>query len=934
MALAPGTRLGAYEIVGLLGSGGMGEVYRARDTKLNREVAVKVLPDSLVTDPERLARFSREAQVLAALNHPNVAHIHGFEDSTGVPALVMELVEGPTLADRLGRGAMTLDDALPIAKQIADGLEAAHEQGIVHRDLKPANIKVREDGTVKILDFGLAKALEPKQPSGVDMANSPTITTPAKMTGIGVILGTAAYMSPEQAKGRPADKRSDVWAFGCVLYEMLTGTRAFEGEDVSETLASVLRAQPQWENLPRGLSASIVTLLEGCLEKIHARRVSNIGVAKFVLDQQHNLHRSDASKTIDITQNRRDRFAAWLVAAVLATAGLAIAATAWMLWPQPAPVPAVVRFSVPLEAGVEFSGRTRKMIAVSPDGTQIVYAANNRLNRRSLDDFVARAISGTESIGGLSSPVFSPDGKWIAFHGASASENAIRRIPLTGGPSTTIVRVDSPYGISWDERGIVYAANDDGTAQSGIFRVSPDGGTPVQLVRLDADQTAYSPQLLPHGENLLFTLGARPRDAGLNELRDPRIVVQSLTSGERATIVSTDNAIAADGVSDAQYVSSGYLVFAMSGSLYGVTFDPKSRKTTGDKIPIVPGVQRSSSGVFAQFAISHTGSLVYIPGSAEAGGSARTLVALSDRSGATTALKLPAARYGHPRVSPDGTRLAVDIEEGGKANISIYELAETSAVRRLTLEGQNRHPVWSGDGQRVAFQSDRDGDRGIFWQRADGAGVAERLTTASQNAVHIPESMSPDGKHLLFAERQNQIYRLQVLSISDRKITPFGDIKSHAPIGAVFSPNGRWVAYASTNRDLGLYSRDNGIFIQPFPATGARFQLPKVRIDYHPAWTPDGNSLVFVASASEPLALVDVHTQQGVTFGKPAALPQTASRPGLLNNDFRGFDIVHDGRILSLTAAGDLEAGRGPNRPEIRVVQNWLQELKARVPMQ
>jgi serine/threonine-protein kinase len=906
----------------------MGEVYRAKDTKLGRDVALKILPASFTNDPERVARFRREAQVLASLNHPHIAQIYGLEEANGMQFLVLELVDGESLDKRIVRGRIPLDEALGIAKQIAEALEAAHEKGIIHRDLKPANIALNTDGNVKVLDFGLAKAIETGVPTS-DVSMSPTITTPVMMTGVGVILGTAAYMSPEQAKGRAADRRSDIWAFGCVLYEMLTGTRAFDGEDVSETLAAVLRGQPAWEGLPRDVSPSIVTLLQRCLEKAQAKRISNIGAATFVLNEQPNLHRSDTSTTADVPQHRRQRFVAWLIAAVFATACLAIGVTAWILWPQPASSPALVRFSVLLEAGLAFSGLTRKMVAISPDGTQIVYVANTRLHRRSLDDLVAHEIAGTENVAVLN-PVFSPDGKWIAFFGSSASGNAIMRIPQTGGPATTIARVDNPYGMSWGERGIVYAA--DTGESNGIFRVSPDGGTPAQLVRIDVDQIALSPQVLPGGENLMFTLLARPRGASLNELRGGRIVLQSLASGARATLVSTDDVIAADGVSDAQYLSSGHLVFAVSGSLYGIAFDPKARKTIGDRIPILAGVRRSTSGVFAQFALSEADSLVYVPGSTEAGGSARRLVTLSDRSGATTALKLPPGRYEHPRVSPDGTRLAVDIEEGGKANISIYELTETTSIRRLTLEGQNRYPVWSSDGQRVAFQSDRDGDRGIFWQRADGTGLAERLTTASRDAAHIPESMSPDGRHLLFTERRNDLYQLQVLSIGDRTTAAFGGVKSHTPTGAVFAPNGRWVAYASTNREAGLASRDNGIFLQPFPATGATFQLPKVRIDYHPAWTPDGNSLLFVASSLEPLVVVDVHTQQGVTFGKPVALPQTVSYPGLINSDVRGFDIAHDGRIISLTAAGDLEPGNDGARREIRVVQNWLHELKARVP--
>src|SRR6516165_9234398 len=324
----------------------MGQVYRARDTKLNRDVALKILPDSFALDGDGIARFRREAQVLASLNHPNIAAIYGFEDSSSTHALVLELVEGATLADQIAKGAIPFDEALPIAKQIAEALEAAHEQGIIHRDLKPANIKLRDDGAVKVLDFGLAKAMEPASAISPSLTNSPTITSPAQMTSVGMLLGTAAYMSPEQAKGRPADKRSDIWAFGCVLFEMLTGTRAFDGEDVSETLAAVLRGQPAWEGLPRDVSPSIVTLLQRCLEKAQAKRISNIGAATFVLNEQPNLHRSDTSTTADVPQHRRQRFVAWLIAAVFATACLAIGVTAWILWPQPASSPALVRFSV------------------------------------------------------------------------------------------------------------------------------------------------------------------------------------------------------------------------------------------------------------------------------------------------------------------------------------------------------------------------------------------------------------------------------------------------------------------------------------------------------------------------------------------------------------------------------------------------------------
>jgi eukaryotic-like serine/threonine-protein kinase len=605
-----------------------------------------------------------------------------------VQALVLEYVGGPTLADRIAQGPIPLDDALPIARQITEALESAHELGIIHRDLKPANIKVRDDGTVKVLDFGLAKALDDggrvlpstagfKEPDpAYVITQSPTITTPAA-TMAGVILGTAAYMSPEQAKGRAADKRSDIWAFGCVLFEMLAGRRAFDAEDVSDTLAAVLRADVAWDVLPGDVPPSIVTLLKRCLEKDRRRRVGDIAVAQFILAEQAGL----TSPRIAIGEQRGGSQMRSLAAAVVATAVIS-AGIAWLLRPRPSS-PTPVRFVHALGEQERLTGSTRQQVAITPDGTQLVYVANNQLYRRAVSEFASQLIPGTEGDETVMQPVFSPDGQWIAYHGASTSENAVRRIPVAGGSPSTIVLGSNPSGMTWDERGIVYS-----TGRNGIFRVSPQGGTPEQLVRVDNGYATWGGQVLPGGDAVLYTLMKAPRGVPFAEWGNAQVVVQSLTSGERKTLV--------EGGSDARYLASGHLVFAVSGSLFAMAFDPTAQATSGDRIPILSGVRRSSPHGAAHFSVSRNGTLVYVPGPANATAALRSL-RISDRSGDTRRLKLDPQNYAHPRVSTDGSRVAVVIEEDDDADISIYELAETSALRRLTTEGRNRFPVWSSN---------------------------------------------------------------------------------------------------------------------------------------------------------------------------------------------------------------------------------------------
>ncbi len=513
MSLAPGLRLGPYEVIAQIGVGGMGEVWRATDTNLKRAVALKVLPEAVAADRDRLARFQREAEVLAALNHPNIAHIHGLEKSGGTTALVMELVEGPTLADRIARGPLPVDEALAIAKQIAEALEAAHEQGIIHRDLKPANVKVREDGTVKVLDFGLAKAVEPVGASS-DMSRSPTITSPA-MTQMGMILGTAAYMAPEQAKGRSVDARADVWAFGAVLFEMLSGQRAFDGEDVTEILGAVVRLEPSWGTLPPDVPARIRQAIRGCLQKNPKQRLAHMQDVRLALDGAFET----AAPPVAV-QAAAPLRPLWRRAIPVAVAAILVGAltfaVAWNLKPSPPPLP-VTRFVFPLPEGQAFTNPGRNTVAISPDGARMVYVANSRLYLRSLSELDARPITGIERSPNVINPVFSPDGQSVAFF--TTGDNTIKRIPVTGGAAVTIAPATIPFGMSWGPDGIVV-----GQAGSRHPARLAAGGTPQVLVKVNEDETASSPQMLPGGEHVLFTLATGTADDRWEQGKSPRAV--------------------------------------------------------------------------------------------------------------------------------------------------------------------------------------------------------------------------------------------------------------------------------------------------------------------------------------------------------------------------------------------------------------------------
>jgi serine/threonine protein kinase len=911
-----GTKIAHYEITSHIGSGGMGDVYQATDTKLGRSVAIKFLPEAFSHDTERVARFQREARVLASLNHSNIAAIYGLEEVDSRHFLVMELVSGETLADRIKRGAIPIEEALSIAKQIAEALEGAHEKGIIHRDLKPANIKLTPEGKLKVLDFGLAKAWERDQ-ADASVSNSPTISMAA--TNAGVILGTAAYMSPEQAKGRHVDRRADIFAFGCVFYEMLTGKRAFEGEDVSDTLAAVLRAEPDWATLPENVSSGLRTLIQRCLAKDREQRLADISAAKFVLTEQ--VFTSSSAPSTPAQRQSRLR-ATFLIATGVLLGAAAVGAFVWMLMPSTAP-PSVVRFSISLPEGQAFSGGRNSSIAISPDGTQLVYAANFQLYRRPISAFEAIPIPGTERAQ-IVNLAFSPDGRSIAFW--STSDDTIKRVPLDGGTPVTVYRgFQGGSTISWGQEGIVF-----GQLGEGILRVPPDGGTPDRLVMLNLNKSeaAAGPQLLPGANSVLFTLTEGRDDSRWEKAK---IVVQSLATGERKTLI--------DG-RDARYLPSGHLVYAVGGIVYAVPFDLKDLTVAGRAVPVLDGVRRLEGSGAADLSVSNTGTLIYVAGPATLSEERGLMV--MDRNGSTMRWPVPSMSYVHPRVSRDGKHIAVGIDDRQTAYVSISDLSATSPMRRLTLpnEGHNRFPVWSGDNQHVAFQSDREGNLGIWVQRADGSSRAERLTKPEPGVAHVPESWSPDGQTLLFAAQKGTIFTLWTLSLKDRNTRPFGNVQSTEPIGATFSPDGRWVAYAS--RPDGTVSRagqaarlDRGVYVEPFPPTGARYQIPKddaATRDFHPAWGATTSELFYQPAATP--AVISVQTQPNFAFGKAVSLPFPAPLDRV-SGDVRDYDVMPDGRFIFTMRAGDETGRSGTNfAPQIRIVLNWLEELKQRVPGQ
>jgi eukaryotic-like serine/threonine-protein kinase len=907
LVLTPGTRLGVYEITAKIGEGGMGEVYRATDTKLKRQVAIKILPPILAADPDRLARFQREAEVLASLNHPNIGGIHGLEEANGVTAIILELVEGEDLAQRIARGAVPHDDALPIARQIAEAVAAAHEQGIIHRDLKPANVKVRDDGTVKVLDFGLAKAL---QPAGVSpgVSQSPTITTPA-MTQAGVILGTAAYMAPEQAKGKPADKRSDVWAFGCVLYEMLTGKRAFEGEDVSDTLAAILRGEPDWTALPADVPLPIQTLLMACLAKDRRHRVADLSAALFVI-----YHQSQLTSPQQVTAPARG-VPLWRKAIPLAAVtivALAAGYAGWLL--KPAAPRAVTRLTVPLNEGDAFTTGPSASVALSPDGTRLAYTANARLYLRALDRLDAAPIAsvGASGLSSARAPFFSPDGRWLAFW----ESGHLKKVSVSGAAPITLCALPAPpYGATWTADNTILIGN----GPDGIWRVSGDGGNPERIITVEAGQRAHGPQLLPDGRTVLFTLA---RTASWD---DAQIVVQSLDTGKRQTLIT--------GGTDGRYVSTGHVVYALRGSVLAQAFDARSLSIKGAPVSLVEGVWRVAAALTsaAEVAVSSDGTLAYVP-TPSATAALRTLVWV-DRQGREEPIPALPQVYRYPRIAPDGTRLAVEIQDPGQnRDIWVWGFERGTWTRITSDPAFDSEPAWTPDGQRLIFSSWRTGSITLFRQAANGTGIAERVRELSRQNVATP-AISPDGRYVVVRDAGGQSADLMLLDLDGARAAgqPSSGVGPPRPLlqtafeeyNAAFSPDGRWLAYQS---DI---SGPFEVYVRPFPDVTNGQWIVSTAGGTEPVWARDGREL-FYRSPRGAVMRVPISAGTSWKAGSPTQLFETPSYVFEARGQ-RSYDVAPDGKRFVMLKNAETSGPRS-TPPRIVVVQNWFEELKRLVP--
>ena len=905
MTLRQGSRVGPYEIVGELGAGGMGVVYRAIDTRLNRPTAVKSLPAHFASEPDRLARFQREAELLASLNHPNLAGIYGIEEAADVRVLAMELVEGPTLAERIEQGPLSLDDALAIAKQLAEALEYAHERGIIHRDLKPANIKITPEGQVKVLDFGLAKAVAGEASASSPTANSPTLSLAA--TQAGLILGTAGYMSPEQAKGKPADRRADIWAFGIVVYEMLAGRQAYTGETASETMAHVITKEPDWTALPAQVPHRLRELLQRCLVKDPRNRVRDIGDVRLTIEELISGGDQAASDVITVapasTVPRWRTLLPWTITAMLA---LALGAAIWNTMRPGSPQP-ITRMSVDVAGNGSLVTTLGAAAVLSPDGRSMVLRVSvdgtaPHLVLRRLDRLNGVTLNGTE---GARDPFFSPDGRWIGFF----DDAKLKKVPVDGGGVVTLCDAQSSRGGSWNtDDTIVFAP----TAGSPLMRVAAAGGTPEALTRLEQGESGHRyPQVLPGGDAVLFTVMM----AGLTA-ENSKLVAQSLRTGERTVV--------RNGAYYGRYAPSGHLLFFTQSALFAAPFDV-GRLTTGDAVPVVEGVTNFPSAATAQYAFSETGTLAYVAGSQATG----VGIYWAGRDGKALPLREVRADYYSPRFSPDGRRLAIDIRTP-QSDIWIYEW-ETDRMTRLTFgEGMDFYPVWSLDGTRIAYASGMPGTaNNLFWQRADGAGEAQRLTEGP--LAQRPMSFHPSGKYLALEQRSEKD------AGSDIAILPIdGDEKNGWKPGKpqiflatpanetepAFSPDGRWLAYQSN--ESGLFE----IYVRPFPGPGGKWQISTAG-GVLPTWVPKTSQLLYRTVAGDAQILASTYSVEGDSFR--AARPQVWSAGAISDRGpNRNFDIHPDGQRLAILKA--TESGTEGPRNHVVLVLNFFDELRRLAP--
>jgi serine/threonine protein kinase/Tol biopolymer transport system component len=884
-----GQQLGSYKVLSLLGAGGMGEVYEAHDTKLGRKVAIKILPSAFVHDSERLSRFQREARVLAALNHPNIATIHGLEESGGVHYLVMELVPGETLAERVRAGPLAVGETLRICSQVAEALEAAHEKGVIHRDLKPANVKVTPEGRVKVLDFGLAKAFAGD--GGEDLSLGPTLT--AVGTEEGRILGTPAYMSPEQARGKVVDKRTDIWSFGCLLYELLTGQPIFRGETLSDTLAAVLGQEPDWRALPAETPAKVCDLLRRCLQKDARQRLHDIADARIEIEETLTAPRT--ALPIVSTTGRAPGWLqripwgiAFVIGAVLMTT------VVWFFRRTPPTVQQPVsRFVITLPAGQQLAGLDNgPAVAVSPDGTHIAYVAqqggNQELYLRSLDGLEAKPVPNTE---GAVNPFFSPDGQWLGF----IAGGKLKKVSINGGTALTLEDA-ATIGFSWNNRGVIAFAP---SYTSGLLQVSDAGGNPQPLTRLEKGEIAHRwPEFLPDGKEVLFAVGT-----SISNWTNAQVAVQSVGADKRRNLIQ--------GGMQPRYAPSGHLIYAQGGKLMAVPFDPRRLEVTGTALPVVDGVLQSPYYGIAQYSISATGSLVYVPAALQA---TRRALVWVNRNGAERPLAAPPRSYRNPALSPDGRRIAVDITDS-EDQIWLYDLSRET-LTPITFGGNDATPVWTPDGKRIALLSYEERSPNLFWQLADGSGRLERLTTSEYS--QIPKSWSPDGQLLAFTQAGATTgLDIWVLHLGDHKAQPFLQTPADESVPQ-FSPDGHWLAYVSDE------SGRPEIYVRPYPGPGGKWQI-STEGGKEPVWNRNGREL-FYRSDNKMMA-VEIATHPSFVAGKPRMLFEGPYLATPLTSPY--YDVSPDGqRFLMLKPT--VQAQAAPT--QINVVLSWFEELKRRVP--
>jgi Tol biopolymer transport system component len=894
VSLQPGTRLGAYDIVALVGSGGMGEVYRARDTRLKREVAIKVLPDVFANDPDRLARFQREAELLATLNHPNIAQIHGVEER----ALVLELVDGPTLADRIAQGPILLDEALPIARQIAEALEAAHERGIIHRDLKPANIKLTADGNVKVLDFGLAKAMEtsdagrnfPGSPKpygeggssaaaesrerdpAYALSHSPTITSPAMATHAGVILGTAAYMSPEQARGKPVDRRTDIWSFGCVLFELLTGQRAFGGNEVTDTLAFIITRDPDWSALPSATPESMRRLLRRCLQKDRRQRLPDIGVARLEIDEPAHASVAVAGPGSSPAPGaHRGTVALWVAGTAVVVAALTAGTAHFLGSGRSEPANPVVRFT--FEPGRVVNSTT---LAIPPDGQTIACVVGQQSGRnivavRPLNSPETRELPGTE---GAVYPFWSPDSQTLGFF----ADGKLKRIALAGGPAQVLADAPAPRGGTWHDQGIIVFSS-----EARLYRVDARGGQAATALN-DTVKTSDAdgwPQFVSGDRFIYLKMTPEENRAGL--------YAAALGSTQEKLVVSTSSA--------ASY-AGGHLFFVRDRSVVAQSYNPITAELSGNARPIAQSVAINQNFFSAAFSASES-ILAYVAGELLGAGE----LVWFDRSGREIAKSGEPAAWGSLNLSHDEKHLALVRSDAGATDIWTLDV-DRNIPARVTSNGLgNGDANFSADDQTIYFSTLRRGRPEIFRKSAGGIGNEDLVAESGRLS-----DVSIDGK-LLLQLRQG----LTAISISDQKATSFLPATASGD-QARFSPNNRWVAF--NRSETGRAE----VFVVSYPAADQRWQV-STGGGVQPRWRRDGRELFYLA-LDGTLMSVEVEEADGLRFTRPRPLFQTGARARTITEE---FDVTADGQrfVAIRPLAADQES-------PVHVTTNWLSWLEGR----